>query len=191
MARPRTTRQSARTAGAGLTIAALAVVAATGAVGCSREPERSVAAYCAQVQSVKDFDQVLAGGDPARTARAAADFRSLRQVAPSEIEAQLGTLAAITDELARTMGTAPDANAAAHEVFAQHQGDLASITDAGAKVELYTADNCHVLLNGTAAPGTTVPGTDVPGRSTTTTVKAQPAVATTAAPRTTTTKKKG
>ena len=45
-------------------------------------------------------------------------------VAPDEIEPHVGRLAAVTDDLARTMGTAPDPGAAVIEVLWWVQGAL-------------------------------------------------------------------
>ena len=162
--------------------AVLLLAAGFGAPACSRDPERSVDAFCAQVKAVKDFDQVLESGDLARIERHVADLRALQQVAPAEIEKQVGVLVGISDELAHTVATAKDPDLAAKEVFAKHQGDVASITDAGTAVQNYSVDTCHVSLNGTA--GTTVPGT-APGTSisaTTSTAKAARSTTTRAKP---------
>jgi hypothetical protein len=134
----------------------------------SREPERSVEAFCAQVKVVKDFDEVLASGDVARINGQLDGLQTLRQVAPAEIEAHVATLVNITEELSRTVATAKDPDVAANEVFAKHQSDIDTITTAGEAVQNYSADKCHVPLNGTAGttPGTKVPDTSVPGTST-------------------------
>jgi len=136
----------------------------------SRAPERTVEAFCAQVKTVKDFDEVLASGDVGRIERQLDGLRTLREVSPPDIEAQVGTLLGITEELSKTVATAKDPDVAANEVFAKHQHDIAAITAAGQAVQTYSADKCQVPLNGTASgngAGTTVPGTAAPGTSTT------------------------
>ena len=142
-------------------LAALALV--VGAASCSREPERSTDAFCKQVTSVEGLDQVLAGTDVARATQQVDQLRQLQQVSPTDIEPAVGRLVGIADEIAHALGTTPNAEAAANEVFRRHQSDLGAISDAGAQVERYALTNCDVRLNPT---GTTVPATTAPAGAT-------------------------
>lgn len=142
------------------------------AAGCSREPERSVAAFCAQVKNVEELDAVLATGDRQRIDQQVNDLRTLQQVSPPEIEPSVGILVSVTDDLARTVATSGQPDLAADEVFTRRQGEKPAIEAAGKAMELYTYDNCRVFLNGTGVPGT---GTSSTTTSTTsTTIKGQP-----------------
>ena len=146
---------------AALPIAAAVIVGASvtacGFNPLAREPERSVDAFCAHVKAVQDFDEGLASGDLARINRQLDGLRELRDASPPDIEPHVSTLVGITEELSRTVATAKDPDVAANEVFAKHQGDLATITAAGEAVQTYTAENCHIALNGTASTGTSAP----------------------------------
>jgi hypothetical protein len=144
------------------------VGAATIAAGCNRTPERSTDEFCRQVASVQGLDQVLAGTDAAQAARQVDQLRGLQEVAPSDIEPSVARLVAIADELAHALGTTPDPEVAADEVFRRHQSELATITEAGTAVEGYALDRCGVRLNPTGtAPLATSPGT-TPAATTTT-----------------------
>jgi hypothetical protein len=141
----------------GVAATAMVVATACGFNPFSRQPERSVDAFCAQVKTMKDLDEGLESGDIARINRQLDGFRELRDASPTDIEPQVSILVGITEELSRTVGTAKDPDVAAREVFAKHQGDLVAITAAGKAVQTYTADNCHIALNGTASTGSSVP----------------------------------
>jgi hypothetical protein len=108
---------------------------------------------------VRDLDQVLAGGDAPRTAELAGQLKELREVAPEELDPSIARLSTVTDDLARTMGTTPDADTAASEVFGRRRDELADITAAGRSVESYAAEHCKVVLNpaGTTPPTTVGP----------------------------------
>lgn len=135
-------------------VTALATVVLAGA--CSDEPERSVAAYCSQVQAIATLDADLATGDPVRIQARADDLRALRQVAPGEIEPAVGVLLGITDDFARTAGTATDRADVADEVFRGRSDEIASIEAAGEDVATYTAANCRIALDGSGS--TSLPG---------------------------------
>jgi hypothetical protein len=137
--------------------ALVALIATAGA--CSDEPERSVAAYCAQVTSLTSLDADLASGDPTRIGARAEDLRLLRQVAPAEIEPSLAVLAGITDDFARTAGTATDPADVPDEVFRGRSEDIAGIEAASTQVADYTAANCQIDLDGR---GSSVPGSATP-----------------------------
>jgi hypothetical protein len=168
VARPQRRSRWTSTAAAVLAAGVLAGSCSGGTTLFSREPERSVDAFCEQVKVVKDFDAVLASGDVARINGQLDGLQTLQKVAPTEIEAAVTTLVNITEELSRTVATAKDPDVAANEVFAKHQPDIATITAAGEAVQTYSADKCHVALNGTAGTtqGTKVTGTSVPVTST-------------------------
>lgn len=148
-------RRLTRLAAAGSVTAALLVGAA-----CSDEPERSVANYCSQVRSLTTLDTDLASGDPVRIEGRADDLRLLQKVAPAEIEPSVVILLGVTDDFARTAGTATNRAEVADEVFRGRSGDIASIEAAGDQVAEYTATNCQVDLDG-GGPGS------VPGSATT------------------------
>jgi hypothetical protein len=157
-------------------LAALALMLAgtTGALtlACSRAPQRSEEAFCARLADVRDLDTVLADGDAARARERVASLRELQLVAPEELEADVGRLTTVTDELARTVGSTADGHAAATDVFARHQDDLAQIVQSGKAVERFAVDRCHITLNatddgaGTGADGTRPPTTAAPTTAT-------------------------
>jgi hypothetical protein len=143
-------------------------VAASGLAACARP--RSAESFCAQLGTVRDLDQVLAGGDAPRTAELAGQLSELRQVAPEELDPSIGRLSNVTDDLARTMGTTPDADAAASEVFTRRRAELPEITAAGRTIESYAAEHCRVVLNPTdTVPPTTVAPPPPPTKAPTTT----------------------
>ena len=144
---------------------------------CSDEPERSAANYCSQVQTIRTLDADLATGDPVRIQARADDLRLLQQVAPAEIEPAIGVLLGITDDFARTAGTATDQAAVADEVFRGRSGDIAAIEAAGDQVATYTATTCQIDLDGsgsTSVPGSSSApaGPDASGDPTTSTTSA-------------------
>jgi hypothetical protein len=123
---------------------------------CTDEPERSVANYCTQVRSLVTLDADLASGNPVQIEARANDLRLLRQVAPAEIEPSIGILLGVTDDFARTAGTATDRAAVADEVFRGRSDDIASIEAAGNAVTTYTTSNCQFdLVGGSSVPGST------------------------------------
>jgi hypothetical protein len=143
--------------------AAVVVVAVSVAGGCALK-QRSEDSFCMQLKVVRDLDEVLAGGDAGRITERSRELQDLRSVAPDEIEPQITRLAAVTEDLARTMGTVPDADAAASEVFTRRHAELPEITAAGRTVETYAHEHCQVALNpsGTAPSTSTGPAPSEP-----------------------------
>jgi hypothetical protein len=135
------------------TAAVLGVSAAAIATACG--PRRSVEAFCSQLKTVQDLDDVLAGDTSGPgVGEQAGQLQELRRVAPDELEPQVARLSSVTDDLARTMGTAPDPDSAASEVFTRRQAELPEITAAGKAVETFAAEHCQLALNATdTAPG--------------------------------------
>ena len=152
MARPRIQGITSTGRRATAIVALVALVATGTALACRPKP-RSVESFCTQLKGVEDLDEVLAGADRSQAGDRAAKLQELQHVAPDEVEPHVARLAAVTDDLARTMGTAPDPDAAVIEVFARRKPELADITAAGRAVEAYSSDHCKVVLN----PATTPP----------------------------------
>jgi hypothetical protein len=152
-----------------LTALACAGAASSGLGACSRP--RSVESFCTQLGTVRDLDEVLAGGSAPRTAELARELQELRQVAPEELDPAIARLSAVTDDLVRTMGTTPDADAAASEVFSRRQAELPEITAAGRTVESFAAEHCQVVLNptGTAPPTAATTAAPPPTKASSTT----------------------
>lgn len=117
----------------------------------SYQARRSPEAFCARLGTVADLDDVLVGGSPARAAERVVQLQELRSVAPEEVEPQVARLAAVTDDLARTLATTPDPGDAASEVFLRRQAELPEIEAAGTAVEHFASDHCQIVLNPTAA----------------------------------------
>ena len=138
---------------------------------CSKDPERSINAFCGQVKQVTSLDEVLHSGDSARIRGQLDEMRTLQQVAPAEIEPKLGLVTSFANEYASTLGTAKDPDDALNEVSVRRGADLQTVVDAATAVKAYAFDNCKVTL-GTNVPGTgtTIAGTD--GSVTTTVIKA-------------------
>lgn len=174
----------------GLLVATAVIISA-----CTKEPERSVAEFCAHARPVIGFDVVLASGDTANINRTIADLRALQQVAPGDIVTQVGVLVTITNELSIAIADGKDPDLAAKEVFKTRQADIAKIGDAGRAVETYTSDHCHFSVVGTVPPGTvpgtrpgTVPGSGTTAKATTATTTGAKASTTTSAKTSTTAK---
>jgi hypothetical protein len=142
-----------------LLVAGALVASASAGLACSDEPERSVSAYCAQVQALTSLDADLASGDPTRISARAEDLRRLREVAPAEIEPSVAVLAGVTDDFARTAGTATDPADVADEVFRGRGDEITGIEAASTQVAEYTAANCRIDLDG---GGSSVPGSATP-----------------------------
>jgi hypothetical protein len=143
-------------------------MAVLGTIGCSRDPERSATAYCEQVKKVEGLDAILATGDVQRINEQVTELRLLQQVAPPEVEPSIATVLSVTEDLARSVGTARQPDAGADEVFTRRQSELPAIEAAGQTIERFTYDNCRLTLNGTRVPGSGVPGTGAPGAGTST-----------------------
>jgi hypothetical protein len=145
-------------------VAALGVAAAGLGVACGPRA-RSDESFCPQLKAVEDLDDVLAGADATLVGQRARELQDLRSAAPEELEPHLTRLAAVTDDLAHTLGTTPDPDAAASEVFTRRQGELADITASGRAVEAYATEHCQLVLNPTGptgapgAPPATAPAT--------------------------------
>jgi hypothetical protein len=139
-------------------VAALGVSGAA-AAGCANR-QRSAEAFCAKLAAVQDLDDVLAGGSAPRAIELAADLRELRHVAPEELDPHVARLSAVTDELVSSLGTAPDPDSAASEVFTRRQAELPAITESGRAVESFATQHCQISLNPAAtAPAPTEPPT--------------------------------
>jgi hypothetical protein len=137
----------------------LAGSAAAGLVACSSEPERSVANYCTQAETLRTLDEDLASGDPVRISARATDLRLLREVAPSDIEPSVAVLVDVTDDFATTAGTATDRDDVAKVVFRGRSDDLPAIEAAGTAVASYTTQNCEVALGGSSTSSSTTTAT--------------------------------
>ena len=150
------------------TATALPLVVLSASAACSSEPERSVANYCSQASALTSIDADLAGGDPVRLQARAQDLRLLQQVAPTDIEPSVAVLVGLTDDFARTAGTATDRAKVADEVFRGRSGDIDGIEAASRQVADYTATNCAIDVDGRGS--TSVPGSgSVTGPSSTST----------------------
>lgn len=157
-----------------LALTALSAVLATTALAtaCSDDPEPSVANFCSQVETLRTIDEDLASGDPVRIQARADDLLLLQQVAPAEIEPSVAVLRGVTDDFARTAGTATDRDEVADQVFRGRSGDIVAIEAAGTAVSDYARDNCALDLTDGSTPATPgAPGTGgvEPGEPSTTT----------------------
>jgi len=141
-------------------IATVALVA-TGATiaACSREPERSEAAFCAQVKDVRSLDETLHNGDTSKIAAELAKLRELQLVAPAEIEPEIALLLSFSEDYARTLGTVKDPDEALNQVSERRAQDVQPVVDAATAVARYAFDHCKITL-GSEVPGT---GTTVVG----------------------------
>lgn len=141
---------------------------------CSREPERSVAAYCQQVKSVQSLDEVLHSGDSGRITTQLEQLRALDKVAPADIEPKLAAMIPFIEDYSRTLATTKDPDSALDAVLARRKDDPSGVANAGIAVATYTFNNCQVTL-GSGVPGT---GTSLPApassTTTSTTAKAPP-----------------
>jgi hypothetical protein len=167
-------------------VLAVTVVAGLAAgAACSSEPERSVANYCSQIQALRTIDEDLASGDAVRIGARAEDLRLLQQVAPTDIEPSVAVLLGVTDDFARTAGTATDRSEVADAVFRGRSADVVGIEAAGNAVADYTRDNCRIDLGGSAPAGGTGGPATADGASTSTTTGGtggEPATTTTSTP---------
>jgi DNA-binding Lrp family transcriptional regulator len=145
-------------------VAAAAVAGAVVVVACERGTERSVEAFCTEIEQAKDLDQALATLDAEQLSPSVEALRRASRVAPVEIEPDVDAVLALTEVLATTIATArTDKPEALEQALREHAGELASVEAAGQRVQDYTNANCGIRLNTTEVPetSTTVAG-DVP-----------------------------
>ncbi len=129
----------------------LVVLAVVGA--CTREPERSESAFCAQVKNVKSLDETLHAGDTAKITMQLDELRKVQQVAPAEIEPKVALLISFTEDFSRTLGTVKDPDEALDQVSERRAADVPAVVDAAKSVATYTFERCRFTL-GSEVPGT-------------------------------------
>lgn len=135
-------------------VATAALLAAGATVAsCSREPERSEAAYCAQVKDVRSLDETLHGGDTTKIAAQLAKLRDLQKVAPVEIEPQIALVISFTEDYSRTLGTVKDPDEALNQVSERRAQEVSAVVDAATVVSRFTFEHCKITL-GSEVPGT-------------------------------------
>lgn len=116
----------------------------------SREPQRSVAAVCANLEQAKDLDRALTSLDPSTLEQRLGSLRAAVRTAPSDIEPQIAALAAFVSTIVDEVDEAPatDRREALAEALAARQAEVDAITAAGDVVEIWTAQNCGIELGG-------------------------------------------
>ena len=123
----------------------------------SREPLRSVATVCADLEQAKDLDRSLTSLDPSTLEQRLGSLRAAVRTAPSDIEPQIAALAAFVSTIVDEVDAAPtaDRREALAEALASREAEVDAITAAGDVVEIWTAENCGIELGGattTVAP---------------------------------------
>jgi hypothetical protein len=143
-----------------LALAALVLIVGSYAVlnSCQRQsPDRSVAAFCAQVGSVASLDDALGNLDANGAQEAFTVLTQLEQVAPNDIDSQVRTVIEAVRPLVETLQTASsDQEQALRQVLMARQGDASRVDGAAHDIETYTSANCHRDLD-TAIPDTVAP----------------------------------
>ncbi len=126
---------------------------------CTREPERSESAFCAQVKNVKALDETLHAGDTTKIAAQLEQLRTLQQTAPPEIEPKVAIVLSFTEDFSRTLGTVKDPDEALNQLSERRAADVPGVVDAAKAVAAYTFEHCKITL-GSEVPGT---GTTIAG----------------------------
>jgi hypothetical protein len=143
---------SRRRLGIVVAVAALVVGGVVGATFLirSREPQRSVAAVCADLEQAKDLDRALTSLDPSTLEQRLGSLRAAVRTAPSDIEPQIAALARFVSTIVDEVDAAPatDRREALAEALAVHESEVDGITAAGDVVEIWTAENCGIELGG-------------------------------------------
>jgi hypothetical protein len=136
------------------TATAILVVGGLASSGaCSREPERSESAFCAQVKNVKALDETLHAGDTTKIAAQLEEVRKLQQSAPPEIEPKVAIVLSFTEDFSRTLGTVKDPDEALNQLSERRAADVPGVVDAAKAVAAYTFEHCKITL-GSEVPGT-------------------------------------
>jgi hypothetical protein len=136
-------------------VVAIAALVVGGVVGAtmlirSREPQRSVAAVCADLEQAKDLDRALTSLDPSTLEQRLGSLRAAVRTAPSDIEPQIAALARFVSTIVDEVDAAPatDRREALAEALAVRESEVDGITAAGDVVEIWTAENCGIELGG-------------------------------------------
>lgn len=136
-------------------VVAIAAVIVGGILGAtflirSREPQRSVAAVCADLEQAKDLDRALTSLDPSTLEQRLGSLRTAVRTAPSDIEPQISALAAFVSAIVDEVDEAPatDRREALADALAARQAEVDAITAAGDVLEIWTAENCGIELGG-------------------------------------------
>jgi predicted RNA-binding Zn ribbon-like protein len=131
-------------------VALCAVVAAVFVVSCERSPERSLEAYCAQMQGARELDQAMATLDADRLTPGVDALRRASRVAPEEIAPQIATVLELTATLQQTMQTArTDKPEALEAALRENDDNLPAVEEAGRAVQDFTSRHCGIDLNTT------------------------------------------
>jgi hypothetical protein len=134
-------------------VALCAVVAAVLVVSCERPPERSLEAYCEQMQGARDLDQAMATLDAARLTPGVDALRRASRVAPEEIAPQVATVLELTASLQQTMQTArTDKPEALEAALRENDDNLPVVEEAGRAMQDYTSQHCGIELNTIDSP---------------------------------------
>jgi hypothetical protein len=153
-------------------VAVIAVVAVVGAVVLfvrARQVDRTVEALCAELSEAQDLDQSLTTLDPATLAPQVRALRRAREVAPTEIEPAVSTLADFVVELAAEVDEAEGDRTEAFTLALEARQDrVDTVTEAGADVQAWAQANCGLALVGATTTTTSADASD--GGSGTTTL---------------------
>jgi hypothetical protein len=140
-------------------LAVLALVVAVGAVVLVlqlRRVDRTAEALCEALVEAQDLDQSLTTLDPATLDPQVRALRRAEEVAPSEVEPAVATLADFVGELAAEVdGADGDRTEAFTLALEARQDRVDAVTEAGATVQAWAQANCGLTLAGEATTTTT------------------------------------
>ncbi len=114
----------------------------------SRQPARSTAALCAQLDQAKNLDNALTSLDPATLDPQVRALGRAAQVAPKEISGPVSELSRFVGSLLDEVDAAPasERRRVLADALAQRQAEVDGITAAGRQVQDWAAANCDLEL---------------------------------------------
>lgn len=135
-----------------IALALIAVILLAAAVSIlvvrSRQPARSRAALCGQLEQAKDLDNALTSLDPATLDPQVRALGRAAQVAPSEIAGSVSELSRFIGSLLDEVDAAPpfERRRVLADALAQRQAEVDGITAAGRALQGWAAANCDLEL---------------------------------------------
>lgn len=133
----------------------LGVVAAT-FVMQSREPKRSVATLCAQLDDARDLDRSLTSLDPTTLRPQVAALHRAVTMAPNDIEPSVATLSSFVTQVLDAVDAADgDRRTAFAEALDARADQVDAVAAAGRAVTAWASTNCGIELGRLAVTTTT------------------------------------
>lgn len=132
-------------------LAILLVVVGAGVGGVvivrGRTPGPSVEAFCERMTAAEALDDSLATLDPKAIDGQLRALRDALAAAPAEVTPDLATVVVFADEVVKVVAAnRTDTAAAVEQALRDRQAQIPAVTEAGRRVEAYTATTCGIEL---------------------------------------------